>query len=119
MYNESEYQKEYRKKHKIEKAEYEKKYAKEHRNNIRKGHWRRKYGITEDEYNLKFLEQAGKCAICGKHQSEFKRALSVDHDHATGKVRGLLCYNCNTGLGMFKEDTKILDIAIDYLGKEG
>ena len=60
------------------------------------------YGITLEDYNKLFDEQNGCCAICGKHQSEFKRPLSVDHDHNTGKVRGLLCTPCNNGLGVYE-----------------
>ena len=53
------------------------------------------YGITPDDYNQLFQQQNGCCAICGKHQSKLKRRLDVDHDHKSGKVRGLLCNPCN------------------------
>ena len=73
------------------------------------------YGITLENYNQMFADQAGCCYICNIHQSEFKRALAVDHCHTTGQVRGLLCLNCNTGLGSFFDDEKLLIKAIDYL----
>lgn len=50
---------------------------------------------AEIERNVLFVKQKGCCAICGKHQREFKRRLNVDHNHKTGQVRGLLCYRCN------------------------
>lgn len=71
---------------------------------------RRQYGITYEQYEDMVEEQKGKCLIC----KEIK-ALHVDHCHKTGKVRGLLCISCNGGLGMFKDNTKSLQSAIEYL----
>lgn len=73
------------------------------------------YGISSSEYNIYFVEQDGCCKICGKHQVEFKKKLNVDHDHKTGKIRGLLCATCNMGLGMFKDKVELLKKAILYL----
>lgn len=79
------------------------------------------YGITELDYAEMLDAQDGLCAICGKPESRIVhgtlRRLSVDHDHTTGKVRGLLCHDCNCGLGRFKEDTESLRKAIEYLEK--
>ncbi len=58
------------------------------------------YGITLNEYNRMFQIQGGMCAICKRHQSEFKKALHVDHNHKTGKVRSLLCAKCNVLVGV-------------------
>ncbi len=77
--------------------------------------YRHKYGIGLDEYNQMFADQGGCCAICGKHQTEFKKSLAVDHNHETGKVRALLCVNCNLGVGCFKDDSSLLQAAIRYL----
>ena len=77
--------------------------------------YKRMYGITIDDWNRMFQEQCGRCAICGKHQSEEPMRLHVDHNHTTGKVRKLLCSNCNRMLGCAKEDIRILDAAIKYL----
>lgn len=55
----------------------------------------RKYGITEDQYLDKLKKQKDSCALCKKHQSNFSYRLHVDHNHKSGKVRGLLCYYCN------------------------
>lgn len=77
----------------------------------------REYGITLGDYNNKFMEQQGCCAICNKHQSEFKKPLFVDHDHDTGKVRGLLCNKCNWAIGLLDDSIKRLESAINYLEK--
>jgi hypothetical protein len=55
----------------------------------------KKYGITLAEYEQKLVEQNGCCAVCSKHKSNFKKALAVDHNHASGRIRGLLCPWCN------------------------
>jgi hypothetical protein len=75
-------------------------------------HRRREYGLTEEEYNNMVLSQNNMCAICNKPSD---RTLHIDHDHITGKVRGLLCSNCNLGIGLLQEDLIILDRAIEYL----
>jgi len=75
-------------------------------------HRRRRYGLNEEEYNNMILSQNNLCAICNKSSS---KTLHIDHDHITGKVRGLLCSSCNTGIGMLQEDTVILNKAIEYL----
>ena len=77
---------------------------------------KRKYGITLDDWNNMFDEQKGCCAICTKHQSQMKQRLHVDHCHESGKVRGLLCTQCNTALGLFYDNTDIIYSAIKYLG---
>ena len=61
--------------------------------------------------------QNGRCAICGKHQNKFKKALSVDHCHKKGIIRGLLCNSCNLGLGKFYDNCELLNNAIYYLKK--
>jgi|SRR5665647_1797311 len=95
----------------------QKKYR-EHLINTRSTYSRlRLYGITQEQYDLLFIEQYGRCAICGTKAENLSRALVIDHDHATGKVRGLLCDVCNSGLGFFKDSRFILKYAIRYLGK--
>lgn len=71
------------------------------------------YGITLEEYNEILKKQDNKCVICGKKSIK----LVVDHDHETGKVRGLLCNQCNTALGLFQEDILTLQKSIDYISK--
>jgi hypothetical protein len=72
-------------------------------------------GMTADEYVALSASQNDRCAICFK--SRGARPFSIDHDHRTGRVRGLLCSTCNTGLGMFRDDVRILQYAIEYLIK--
>lgn len=75
------------------------------------------YGITSEDYDSMYIEQGGRCAICGLHQSELKKKLHVDHCHETSKVRGLLCDGCNIALGRMKDNPDILRNAIKYLGE--
>lgn len=81
---------------------------------------RRNYGISVDEYRAMLEHQKGRCALCDgegflMNPATHKVRLVVDHCHATGKVRGLLCHNCNRALGLFHDDTTALRKAIDYL----
>ena len=76
---------------------------------------KRRFNITVEDYNTMFLEQGGCCAICKKHQSNFKRSLHIDHDHSTGKVRGLLCFACNSAIGKFEESEEIINNSLEYL----
>ena len=84
--------------------------------------WRanlKKYGLTEDQYYQMLEDQDGVCLICGKApdlDSTRNTRLCVDHDHTTGKVRGLLCNTCNRVLGMVKDNTTTLHSMIEYLG---
>jgi len=71
----------------------------------------RKYGITRTDYESMLDSQGGGCAICGSRPD----LLCVDHDHLTGKVRGLLCSTCNKGLGHFCDDPGLLGRATNYL----
>lgn len=83
--------------------------------------WRYKkiFGFEFGEYERIMEEQFNCCGICGKNRKEFKKDFHLDHNHTTGKKRGLLCSNCNSGFGFFKEDIKILESAIEYKKKFG
>lgn len=74
--------------------------------------WR--VGITKDQLIQMELEQKGLCAIC-EQPEKIGRALAIDHDHKTGRVRKLLCYRCNLLLGKADDDIEILQAAITYL----
>ncbi len=78
---------------------------------------RLQYNTTIEEVHQIFENQHGLCAICGITIIEQSRSCHVDHNHLTGKIRGLLCHNCNHGLGQFKENIKILKTAIEYVVK--
>jgi hypothetical protein len=82
---------------------------------FRKNHLKLKFGITLEDYNRLFDEQSGCCRICGTHQSQLKKTLSIDHCHKTGKIRALLCQKCNQGIGMFHEDLETMQSAIEYI----
>ena len=90
---------------------------KNHVDVIRKSQLKSKYGITQDEYDLNLELQDDACKICKTDASEFTKKLSVDHNHETGEVRGLLCPSCNSGLGQFKDNIEFLEEAIEYLKK--
>ena len=77
-----------------------------------------KYGLTLEAYDILVDEHKGYCGICGTHETEIvskRTKLCIDHDHATGKVRGLLCHSCNKLLGNAKDNQQILLNAIQYL----
>lgn len=96
--------------------QWRKKYPERQAKNARRYSLRR-LGLTPEQYDAMLAEQQFSCAICKTHQTEFKRRLAVDHCHTTGKVRALLCDNCNKGIGCLKEDAGILSAAIVYLAK--
>jgi hypothetical protein len=73
-------------------------------------HLKRRYGITAEEADLMLAAQGGVCAIC--HTAP---AAHVDHDHATGRVRALLCFNCNGGLGRFRDNPAVLQAAVFHV----
>ena len=79
----------------------------------RKARLKREYNSTPNEYKMLFENQGGCCAICGSRPE--KKILSVDHNHDTGKVRGLLCNPCNMAIGNAKENPLILYNMIKYL----
>lgn len=80
----------------------------------RAGHLKRKFGITPETYDEMLAGQDGGCAICRRPPRD-DIALHVDHEHGTGRVRGLLCFRCNNALGDFEDDAPLLMRAVDYV----
>ncbi len=84
-------------------------------------HWfqQHRHDMKPENYEQMFNDQGGVCAICRLKETSInkgtKQKLSIDHDHITNKIRGLLCGSCNRGIGMFKDNTFIMKQAIAYL----
>jgi len=78
---------------------------------------KKSYGLPHGSYRNMLDAQEGKCAICHAEQAGGRGRFHVDHCHSTGKIRGLLCNNCNNGLGKFKDEVALLRLAIEYLQK--
>jgi len=81
----------------------------------RKSHFKTKYGISVKDYEQMEKDHKGCCAICGIHKNGFDKDLYIDHCHDSNKVRGLLCQSCNSGLGFFKDNIRLMLKAIEYL----
>ena len=109
--------KEYRERNREHIRERSNNYRKEHQEQAResnsKSRYKRLYGMLPGEYQQRLADQNGVCAICGV--SPGNNPLNVDHDHKTGAVRGLVCHQCNLGLGHFDDTPERLRKAADYL----
>lgn len=91
----------------------QKRYRKEKPLKFKRYALKRDFGIELEEYEKMLQHQNGACKIC--KYSNGNKKLAVDHDHKTGKIRGLLCQSCNLGLGHFKDDQELLQLASLYL----
>jgi hypothetical protein len=113
---------EHYKQYRQDNAEHYKQYRQDNAERKRENNLKYNHNIFLVEYNEKFITQSGCCEICGKHQSEFKEALAWDHNHETGKARGILCFICNWQLGGYEhgrvfKDRKKCEMYDDYLKK--
>jgi len=103
----------------LQKLTYQQQYREENRKALSDKERQRRFGITPEEYSDLFKSQNGTCAICKQPETATRlgkvKALAVDHCHQSGVVRGLLCADCNMGIGKLKEDKNILFSAIQYL----
>lgn len=90
-----------------------KEYYKNNKDIFRNIYLKHKFGITLETYNKMLKDQGGCCAICRK--KETKISFAVDHSHKSGRIRGLLCTNCNSGLESFDEDLQRMRRALEYL----
>ena len=116
LFDSKEYQKQYYQKNKEKLNKLSKEYYavnKEEQLYLQKGFaYKRKYGITQEDFDYMYISQGGVCAIC---ELPYHRTLHVDHNHNTGKVRGLLCKTCNTHLGTYEKYKIKID---EYLNED-
>lgn len=93
---------------------------KDHLNEWRRNNWvqagrrLKRRGATQDLYDKLYEAQKGCCAICNEPEEKFSW-LCIDHDHDTGRIRGLLCPNCNRGIGLLKDNAALLERAAEYI----
>lgn len=103
----------------FDRKKYMVKYFQEHKEMWDKSRLKRNlkslYGLTVEQYEKMVADQKGICPICERHVTKCRQRLNVDHDHITGKVRGLLCGPCNAALGIFQDSLENLKRAIAYL----
>lgn len=91
-------------------------YNKNNPDKLHKRNNEKRYGVTYEQYQEMLETQDSVCAICNEKESSSSRTnLSIDHDHTTGKVRGLLCTPCNVALGLFKDNIDLLKKAMRYI----
>lgn len=83
----------------------------------RNSHLKKRFGLTLDEFESMLISQGAACAICGTGTSDGGKSFHVDHDHKTGKVRGLLCGRCNRAIGQFADNPSLCRAAAAYLEK--
>ena len=109
----------YRAKNKAKIQAYNKEYRKRAFNSTRSYDYKINYGITIEQYESMLMQQNNVCAICLRAETATNRGkvkrLAVDHCHTTGKVRGLLCHNCNTTLGKYEDKPELIKRFIEYL----
>lgn len=96
--------------------DYDRERAKKTPDQLRDDRYRWKFGITLDDYHKMLEKQDGRCGICKSTEAGGRwGTFAVDHCHTTGKVRGLLCSNCNNGIGKLGDTVEALESALDYL----
>jgi hypothetical protein len=97
---------------------YDKKYqlTDKYKVKVRKTKWRKQgIEVTYTQYEQMIAASNGACEICGKTENQFGKGMCVDHDHDTGTIRGILCTDCNMGVGNLKDDLDLLYKAVAYL----
>lgn len=102
-------------------AEYMREYRRSNPERVRGHDLKKRFGISVEDYQRMLDEQQGVCKICEQpevkldHRTKLPRRLAVDHCHKTGRVRALLCSDCNTAIGLLKEDVELMKKAIEYV----
>ena len=113
----AEYQRAYRERHPERARETDRRSRINNSDARRATQLRIKFGITPQQYDVLLQGQGGTCAMCPATSLTSGKRLAVDHDHATGTVRGLLCDLCNRALGLLNDDVDRLLAGVAYLGK--
>lgn len=122
------YQKEWRAKNVQSVKVYQSAYNSEYRqrDDVQQAYWernlKRNYRMTPDCFNALWHQQKGKCLICTVDmlpRGRKNKSVAVDHNHATGEVRGLLCRSCNRAIGLFQDDPERIRAAANYLQHKG
>lgn len=96
-------------------------YRENNRHIAKRAHLKNSFGLSLEAYNALFEAQAGLCAVCGESEKakqlghDKPRLLAVDHNHSTGKVRGLLCTNCNLALGNMRDSEALISKLLEYI----
>ena len=114
MFDRKEYYKGYRKTNKEKINTRQRQYYKNNDKKVKEYNLKRLYNLSHDDWLRLWKSQDGKCAICGKSFRNPSNAY-VDHNHKTEKIRGLLCLQCNSGIGFFNDDPGLMAGAIKYL----
>lgn len=109
-----EYQRRWRATNRDRANEQSRRWAAAHPEKVREKSLKRFYGISLEQYNAMLVEQGGVCAGCGGPPTANGK-FYVDHNHQTGRVRGLLCHHCNVSIGYAKDDPSVLDKLAAYL----
>lgn len=112
-----EYNRQYSLDHKAELRVYKRQqYNKKPLKNKRDERLKRMYGIDSNEFDALYMIQHGRCGICNKFLGHDTSKMQLDHNHKTGQIRLILCPQCNSGLGFFKDNIESLKSAVKYLG---
>ena len=110
------YRKENKEKIEANRTRWRKDNAEHDKNRVWNNRLMKEYGIDSFTYGLMLEKQSYCCKTCGKHADDnHNKKLYIDHDHKTGKVRGLLCLQCNTALGLLKDNKKVIKNLLKYI----
>lgn len=110
-------QRRYKRKNRAKISERQREYRKKYPNIMKRSYLKNVYGLDFKRFKKMLKTQKHRCALCYTHKSKLPRGLAVDHCHKTDKVRGLLCFSCNSALGLAKDDCNLLKRMIKYLKK--
>lgn len=98
--------------------DYQREYQRKNKSMSRHYRLKHVYGITQDDYNSLFKKQNGQCSCCGRHQTDIGKVLCVEHNHKSGKVRGLVCHRCNLAIAVIENKEICLKVTL-YLQSAG